>query len=85
MNSHPTYDVDCLRVAQSPEEEMDHVEEKKGEGSWQAKALRVLHSGAVQNLFIALLLLDVLVLFAQLGKSRCHGWIALILHFSLCH
>lgn len=51
----------------SCEEENHRVKVRWGEDAWQYKALHFINSTPVQRLLIALLLLDVLILFAELA------------------
>lgn len=44
-----------------------HVMEEHGEDSWQFKVLKTLHNPKVQIFFAGLLLLDVLIIFAELA------------------
>lgn len=50
----------------SPHNELAQVEKRHGKVSWQAKALRVIHSQRFQHILMAALLLDVLILFAEI-------------------
>ena len=50
----------------------EHVHEIHGKESWQAKALHVLHSNTLQTTLMALLLLDVMILFTELFLSASH-------------
>lgn len=43
-----------------------HVHHKHGQHSWQAKILNVIHAKWFQRVMIALLLMDVLILFTEL-------------------
>ena len=51
----------------SCEDENHRVKVRWGEQTWQYRALRFLNSTPVQRLLIALLLLDVMILFAELA------------------
>ena len=44
----------------------DHAKEQHGTHSWRYKVLRFVHSGKVQKLLMALLLLDVIILFIEI-------------------
>ena len=46
--------------------ELDHLKERRGEHSWQVKVVSFLHRHRVQSFFLALLILDVLVIFVEL-------------------
>lgn len=47
-------------------DQMLHAEDKHGEDSWQVRVMHKLHSKTIQRTLIALLLLDVLILFVEL-------------------
>lgn len=57
------------------EEERHHLEQMHGCDSWQCKIMRVLHSKHAQYTLMALLLLDVIILFVELFLSA---------HYPLC-
>ena len=50
----------------SAEQEREHVAEKCGERSWQHTLVRVVQSQRAQVIIITLLVLDVLIIFAEL-------------------
>jgi len=43
-----------------------HVHDKHGQHSWQAKILKVIHAKWFQRLMLALLMLDIVILFTEL-------------------
>lgn len=49
--------------------ELDHAKSRWPESSWQLKALEIINSNAVQRILICLLLMDVLILFVELGMD----------------
>ena len=53
---------------QSTAEEIHHAKGKWPEDSWQIKTLHFINSDPVQKLLICLLVLDVLILFTELGE-----------------
>lgn len=50
----------------SGEEEMEHLEERRGLGAWQVKVVHFVHQRPIQIFFIVLLIIDVLVVFVEL-------------------
>lgn len=50
----------------SPHTELAMVQKKYGKTSWQAKALRLIHSERFQHILMGALLLDVLILFVEI-------------------
>lgn len=58
----------------STEEEISEVKLRWGEETWQMKAIRFINSDGVQRLFIGLLVLDVMILFSELGECLLHEY-----------
>lgn len=52
----------------STKEEITDAGKRWGDGSWQIKLLKFINSDAVQKFLVMLLVLDVMVLFIELGK-----------------
>ena len=52
----------------STKEEITDAGKRWGDGSWQMKLLKFINSDAVQKFLVLLLVLDVMVLFIELGK-----------------
>lgn len=52
----------------STADEMKVAKARWGEDAWQMKALKFINSDAVQRFLIGLLVMDVLILFSELGK-----------------
>lgn len=51
----------------STDHELDHARSRWSENSWQLKLLNFINSHAVQKALVCLLLMDVLILFTELG------------------
>lgn len=52
----------------STADEIADAGKRWGEGTWQLKLLKIINSDFVQRFLVALLLMDVLVLFVELGE-----------------
>jgi len=71
------FDVDPLEEGEhrqgfaipSTADEIADAKTRWGDGSWQMKLLAFINSDFVQKFLVGLLILDVLVLFVELGES----------------
>lgn len=66
---------DVYRIP-SPNEELHLVSERHGPDSWQVKTIKFVNSAKVQHLLMALLLLDVIILFTEMFLDA---------HYPLCY
>lgn len=60
----------------SPNEELHRVSERHGPDSWQVKTIKLVNSAKVQHLLMALLLIDVIILFTEMFLDA---------HYPLCY
>lgn len=64
--------VYCPHENISTEDELNEAKSRWSEDSWQISAMRLINSEKVQKLMICLLLMDVIILFAELGESHLY-------------
>ena len=68
----------------STADEIKEANARWGEDAWQMKALRFINSDGVQRFLIFLLVLDVLILFTELGELKYIIWCQLDFVYIMC-